>query len=46
MFLQELCKFFKDTPLTFGTTNQLNNQKHEKIYNTGSAYSNVGTVTR
>jgi hypothetical protein len=31
MFLQELCKFFKDAPLTFGKTNQLNNEKHEKI---------------
>lgn len=46
MFLQELCKFFKYTPLTFETTNQLNNQKHEKIIITGSAYSNVGTITR
>lgn len=46
MFLQELYKFFRETPLTFGTTNQLNNEKHEKIIIACIANPNVSARTK
>ena len=46
MFLQEMCKFFRGTPLTFGKTNQLNNEKHEKIIIACIVNSNVSARTK